>query len=147
MSCRWLIQDTLKVLTFKLLYAFDIFQIRSGSFTGKAGHGPGTESLLGIHVRHNPSRMLCSTPLGSSHSLLCIHSCIELCWHASLRLILDLSALLWPSDGHIPGSSEYAGSCKPNHDQFPVKGAKGQIRLLCQTTRVKECASGCAGAG
>ena len=53
--CRWLIQDTLKVLTYKLLYAFDIFQIRSGSFTGKAGHGPGTESLLGIHVCHNLS--------------------------------------------------------------------------------------------
>ena len=53
--CRWLIQDTLKVLTYKLLYAFDIFQIRSGSFTGKDGHGPGNESLLGIHVRHNLS--------------------------------------------------------------------------------------------
>lgn len=49
--CRWLIQDTLKVLTYKLLYAFDIFQIKSGSFAGKTGHGPGTESLLGIQVR------------------------------------------------------------------------------------------------
>ena len=48
--CRWLIQDTLKVLTYKLLYAFDIFQIKSGSFAGKDGHGPGTESLLGIQV-------------------------------------------------------------------------------------------------
>lgn len=48
--CRWLIQDTLKVLTYKLLYAFDIFQIKSGSFMGKAGHGPGTEHLLGIQV-------------------------------------------------------------------------------------------------
>lgn len=47
---RWLIQDTLKVLTYKLLYAFDIFQIKSGSFTSKDGHGPGTESLLGIQV-------------------------------------------------------------------------------------------------
>ena len=92
MSCRWLIQDTLKVLTYKLLYAFDIFQIRSGSFTGKAGHGPGTESLLGIHVRHNPSRMLYSTPLGSSHSLLCIHSCIELCWHAFVSHIGSVSS-------------------------------------------------------
>ncbi len=49
-SCRWLIQDTLKVLTYKLLYAFDIFQIKSGSFMGKAGHAPGTEHLLGIRV-------------------------------------------------------------------------------------------------
>ena len=48
--CRWLIQDTLKVLTYKLLYAFDIFQIKSGSFTGKEGHAPGTEHLLGIQV-------------------------------------------------------------------------------------------------
>lgn len=48
--CRWLIQDTLKVLTYKLLYAFDIFQIKSGSFMGKAGHAPGTEHLLGIQV-------------------------------------------------------------------------------------------------
>ncbi|CAL5220978.1 g3087 [Coccomyxa viridis] len=47
----WLIQDTLKVLTYKLLYAFDIFQIKSGSFMGKAGHAPGTEHLLGIQVR------------------------------------------------------------------------------------------------
>ena len=61
--CRWLIQDTLKVLTYKLLYAFDIFQIRSGSFTGKDGHGPGSESLLGIHVRHNPSSMFNSSTL------------------------------------------------------------------------------------
>ncbi len=50
LPCRWLIQDTLKVLTYKLLYAFDIFQIKSGSFTGKDGHGPGTDSLLGIQV-------------------------------------------------------------------------------------------------
>ena len=50
MACRWLIQDTLKVLTYKLLFAFDIFQIKSGSFTGKDGHGPGTERLLGIEV-------------------------------------------------------------------------------------------------
>ena len=90
MSCRWLIQDTLKVLTYKLLYAFDIFQIRSGSFTGKAGHGPGTESLLGIHVRHTPSWMLYRTPLGLPHPLLCIHTCIQSCCRAFVSLILDI---------------------------------------------------------
>ena len=88
--CRWLIQDTLKVLTYKLLYAFDIFQIRSGSFTGKAGHGPGTESLLGIHVRHTPSWMLYRTPLGLPHPLLCIHTCIQSCCRAFVSLILDI---------------------------------------------------------
>ena len=75
------------MLTYKLLYAFDIFQIRSGSFTGKAGHGPGTESLLGIHVRHNSLWMLYSTPLGLSHPLICLRTCIDLCWHASVSLI------------------------------------------------------------
>lgn len=49
--CRWLIQDTLKVLTYKLLFAFDIFQIKSGSRTGKSGRQPGTEQLLAVHVR------------------------------------------------------------------------------------------------
>lgn len=39
------------MLTYKLLYTFDIFQIKSGSFAGKAGHVPGTEHLLGIQVR------------------------------------------------------------------------------------------------
>ena len=39
------------MLTYKLLYAFDIFQIKSGSFAGKAGHVPGMEHLLGIQVR------------------------------------------------------------------------------------------------
>ncbi|CAL8471949.1 g11491 [Coccomyxa elongata] len=47
----WLIQDTLKVLTYKLLFAFDIFQIKSGSRTGKSGRQPGTEQLLAVHVR------------------------------------------------------------------------------------------------
>lgn len=48
---RWLIQDTLKVLTYKLLFAFDIFQIKSGSRTAKDGRRPGEEQLLGVHVR------------------------------------------------------------------------------------------------
>lgn len=49
--CRWLIQDTLKVLTYKLLYAFDIFQIKTGSRTNKSGRRPGTDQLLAVHVR------------------------------------------------------------------------------------------------
>ena len=58
-SCRrWLIQDTLKVLTYKLLYTFDIFQIKSSSFAGKAGHVPGTEHLLGIQVRQRAHEQL-----------------------------------------------------------------------------------------
>ena len=75
------------MLTYKLLYAFDIFQIQSGSFTGKAGHGPGTESLLGIHVRHKHSWLLCSTSPGSPHSLLCLPTFIDVCLHASVSLI------------------------------------------------------------
>ncbi|EIE23688.1 plasma-membrane proton-e [Coccomyxa subellipsoidea C-169] len=46
----WLIQDTLKVLTYKLLFAFDIFQIKSGSRTGKAGNQPREDRLLAVHV-------------------------------------------------------------------------------------------------
>ena len=55
LRCRWLIQDTLKVLTYKLLFAFDIFEIKSGSRTGKAGKQPCEDRLLAVHVRSIPS--------------------------------------------------------------------------------------------
>ncbi len=52
MVCRWLIQDTLKVLTYWVLFKFDIFRIKSGSYGGKDGRRPGEEQLLGIQVSH-----------------------------------------------------------------------------------------------
>ncbi len=39
------------MLTYKLLFAFDIFQIKSGSRTGKAGRQPREDRLLAVHVR------------------------------------------------------------------------------------------------
>ena len=46
--CRWLIQDTLKVVTYWVMNRFDVFQIRSQA-EGTARH-PADEHLLGIQV-------------------------------------------------------------------------------------------------
>lgn len=53
---RWLIQDALKVLTYWLLYRYDVFQVRSQA-EGKARR-PGDEHLLGIQVRPPGARAL-----------------------------------------------------------------------------------------
>jgi hypothetical protein len=46
---RWLVQDTLKVVAYWLLYRFDVFQFRSQA-EGTAKH-PADENLLGVQAR------------------------------------------------------------------------------------------------